>query len=56
MVLNRDWHRQNRMPVRATREQRIKWNAAHARACASRAIPDSIKPDVDKLLEAGPGK
>jgi hypothetical protein len=38
------------MPPRATREQRIKWRVAHARACGCRDIPDSIKPDVAKLL------
>jgi len=39
------------MPPRATREQRIKWHAEHARACACREIPDSIKSDVEKLLK-----
>jgi hypothetical protein len=39
------------MPPRATREQRIKWHVAHARACGCRDIPDSIKPDVAKLLK-----
>jgi hypothetical protein len=39
------------MLPRATREQRIKWHVAHARACGCRDIPDSIKPDVAKLLK-----
>jgi hypothetical protein len=39
------------MPQRATREQRIKWHAAHAVACGCRAVPDSIRPDVEKLLK-----
>ncbi|WP_082077268.1 hypothetical protein [Bradyrhizobium sp. LTSPM299] len=55
MALNKEWHRQNRMPPRATREQRIKWHAAHAMACACRAVPDSIKLDVEKLLKARRG-
>jgi hypothetical protein len=50
MALNREWHRQNRMPPRATREQRIKW---HAAACSCRPVPDAIKLDVEKLLKAG---
>jgi hypothetical protein len=40
------------MPPRATREQRIKWHAAHARVCGCRAIPNSIKADVEKALKA----
>jgi hypothetical protein len=52
VALNREWHRKHRMPPRATREQRIKWHVAHARACGCRDIPDSIKSDVAKLLEA----
>jgi hypothetical protein len=39
------------MPPRATREQRIRWHVAHARFCACREIPDSIKFDVEKLLK-----
>jgi hypothetical protein len=51
-ALNKEWHRTNRMPPKATREQRIEWHAAHARVCGCREIPDSIKPDVAKLLKA----
>ncbi|WP_426440016.1 hypothetical protein [Bradyrhizobium genosp. P] len=53
MALNKEWHRQNRMPLRASREQRIKWHAAHAAACSCRPVPDTIKLDVEKLLKAG---
>jgi hypothetical protein len=52
VALNREWHRLNRMPPRATRDQCIKWHAAHARVCGCRAVPDSIKPGVEKLLKA----
>lgn len=51
MALNKEWHRLHRMPPGATREQRVKWHAAHARACACREIPDSIRADVAKLLK-----
>jgi hypothetical protein len=51
-ALNKEWHRTNRMPPKATREQRIEWHAAHARVCGCREIPDGIKPDVAKLLKA----
>lgn len=52
MALNREWHRQHRMPLLATREQRIKRHVAHAAACACRPVPDSIKPEVEKLLNS----
>ena len=51
MALNREWHRLHRMPPRATREQRIKWHVAHARACGCREVPGSIKAEVGKLLK-----
>jgi hypothetical protein len=39
------------MPPKATREQRIKWHAAHATAYGCRAIPESIRQDVEKRLK-----
>jgi hypothetical protein len=51
LALNREWHLAHRMPQKATREQRIKWHAAHAAACGCRAIPESIRLDVEKLLK-----
>ncbi|MGY4627569.1 hypothetical protein ACVWY3_005325 [Bradyrhizobium sp. USDA 4486] len=56
MALNREWHRLHRMPLRARREQRIRWHVAHAQACACRGIPASIKSDVEKLVEPRRGK
>ncbi len=50
MAINKEWHRSNPMPPRASGEQRIKWHAAHAEACGCRSIPESIEPDVEKLL------
>ena len=51
MALNKEWHRSHRMPQGATREQRIKWHVAHAAACGCRAIPESIRLDVEKRLK-----
>ncbi len=51
MALNKAWHRDHPMPPKATREQRIEWHAAHATACGCRAIPESIRPDVEKRLK-----
>ena len=55
MAVNKEWHRSHRMPAKATREQRIKWHVAYAAACACRAIPESIRADVEKLVKR-PGK
>jgi hypothetical protein len=52
VALNKEWHQLNRMPPRATREQRIKWHIAHARLCGCREIPESIRPEAEKLLKA----
>jgi hypothetical protein len=51
VALNKEWHRSHRMPPKATRDQRIKWHAAHAAACGCRAIPGSIRADVENLLK-----
>jgi hypothetical protein len=42
------------MPQKATCEQRIKWHAAHTAACGCRAVPDSIRADVEKLVKRPP--
>ncbi|MBV9456374.1 MAG: hypothetical protein JO141_02475 [Bradyrhizobium sp.] len=56
MALNKEWHRPNRMPptttTEATREERIKWNVAHARACSCSEIPESVRAEVERLLKS----
>jgi hypothetical protein len=52
MALNKEWHRLNRLPSRATREQRIEWHAAHASVCGCREVPESIRQDVEKQVKA----
>jgi hypothetical protein len=34
------------MPARATLAQRVRWHAAHARACGCRAMPASIAAEL----------
>jgi hypothetical protein len=41
--LNREWHLANRMPPKATPEQRALWHIDHAKHCACRKMPDNIK-------------
>ena len=38
------------MPSKATLDQRIRWHAEHARAGASRPIPDNRRKDMQRLL------
>jgi hypothetical protein len=54
VALNKEWHRSHQMPPKAMREQRIKWHAAHVQVCECRAIPDSIRLDVQKLPKRRP--
>lgn len=41
------WHEQNKMPPKATLEQRLKWHQEHQKRCACREIPKSLQ----KLLK-----
>jgi len=50
--MNKEWHRLNPMPPKATREQRIAWHVEHARECACRSVPESIRDEVQKLLKS----
>ena len=40
--INKEWHKQNKMPKNPQPEQRIAWHLEHARYCRCRAIPDSV--------------
>jgi hypothetical protein len=44
---NAEWHRAHPMPKNPTQAQRIAWHREHAKHCACRAMPDSIR----KLIE-----
>jgi len=51
MKINKEWHKENSMPKRATLNQRIQWHVNHARECGCRPIPESLKA---KLTERKP--
>jgi hypothetical protein len=44
--LNREWHMANRMPERATLEQRIAWHLEHAGNCPCREIPPKMRAEM----------
>jgi hypothetical protein len=47
--VNKAWHPGNPMPPKATRAQRIRWHAVHARACACRPVPASLREEVEQV-------
>jgi hypothetical protein len=40
--MNKLWHAENRMPAKATLEQRIQWHKEHQEHCACREVPKSL--------------
>ncbi len=46
--LNAAWHKANRMPARASLDQRVAWHMAHARVCACRGLPASILKELKR--------
>ena len=48
MPINAEWHKANRMPPKATLDQRIKWHLEHKKACACREIPPQLQAEITK--------
>jgi len=46
--MNKEWHKQNHMPKRATLERRIHWHLAHTKNCACRPIPKKLFEEIQK--------
>ncbi len=47
--INADWHRANRMPPRATLDQRVAWHLAHRAACGCRTeLPATILAELKR--------
>lgn len=44
--MNRAWHEAHPMPKKATLDERVAWHVEHARECACREIPASIKAEL----------
>jgi len=45
--INAVWHKANRMPVRATLDQRVTWHLAHLKACQCRTdLPSTIVAEL----------
>jgi enamine deaminase RidA (YjgF/YER057c/UK114 family) len=54
MILNKAWHAAHPMPERPSRDQRIRWHVAHAKACACRPAPASLREGVEKVMGCQP--
>jgi hypothetical protein len=44
--MNKLWHAQNKMPPKATLEQRIQWHKEHQKHCDCREVPRSLLPYI----------
>ena len=48
MALNAEWHKAHPMPKKPTLEERIPWHEEHARECGCRAMPASIRDEIER--------
>lgn len=46
--MNAEWHKANRMPPKATLEQRIKWHLEHQKECGCRKMPTKVQAEIEK--------
>jgi hypothetical protein len=46
--LNREWHRNNRMPEHASLDDRIAWHVGHVQNCSCREMPPRIAGEIVK--------
>jgi hypothetical protein len=47
--INALWHKANRMPARATLDQRVAWHLAHLKACACRTdLPANVLMELKR--------
>jgi len=40
--INKDWHENNKMPPKASDDERIKWHIEHTKNCPCRPIPKGV--------------
>ncbi|MFH1802267.1 MAG: hypothetical protein ABH864_02325 [archaeon] len=47
MSINKEWHMENKMPAKATFEQRVKWHREHNNHCSCRpGFPEKLKKEM----------
>jgi hypothetical protein len=48
--LNKERHLTNKMPEKATLDQRIERHIQHSKNCACRPMPENIKKEIEKKI------
>lgn len=52
MVVNKDWHIQNRMAKNASFEDRVKWHQEHVKNCTCAPFPKKLQAEMkEKNIE-----
>jgi hypothetical protein len=46
--INKEWHLANKMPKKASLDERIKWHVEHARNCKCRVLGGKILKEIQK--------
>jgi hypothetical protein len=47
-VVNKAWHAAHRLGARASTNARIAWHVAHAQNCSCRAMPATIRAEIER--------
>ena len=51
--MNSEWHNKHPLPPRPTLEKRIEWHLDHAKNCACRPIPPTLKEKIQAHRKSG---
>jgi hypothetical protein len=55
--INEQWHREHVLGSHAPMDRRVEWHLAHARECACRPIPASVRAELERRgLEPPPDR
>ena len=46
--MNREWHKQHKMPRTVTAKERVEWHFEHTRNCSCRPFPKGLLPKLSK--------
>jgi hypothetical protein len=49
--MNKAWHEAHKMAKNPTHAERVKWHIAHAKHCACRKPPESVREEVERALK-----
>lgn len=50
MKINKEWHKENKMPKNATFEERVRWHLEHQKNCKCAPIPKKL---AEQMKEKG---